>query len=482
MKAIIPNFNEESKRALYLELYDYIQCSILDGSIQAGEKLPSLRSLSKSLGLSLTTIELAYNQLLVEGYVNSKPQSGYYVNKISAGMGTIAPIMGSGNGADFFSLDHLSYKESPSGENLSPCLGTPVKPYHDTSCFDFIKWKKCMNKVLTEYPHLLLHESDPQGELALRHEISKYIYLSRGVICTPQQIVIGAGTQQITSQLCTLLTKMAIKHVAVEAPGYLPILNIFGDREFAITPVSVSKEGIQISKLPSNIRSAVYVNPSNQFPTGYIMPIAKRYELLAWAADNDSIIIEDDYDSELRYFGKPVPSLQGLDRTERVVYLGSFSSTLFPSIKISYMVLPPTMALLFQSLSNGYAQTCSKTEQLTLALYMEKGMYQTNIKKLRTLYSQKLQAVLAAINQFGLDFIKPLNSSSGIHMLINIKSKKTSETLCKEAEKLGIITLPITIYTDELSESYTTLIFYYNQIPLKNINQAVEALIKQWMT
>ncbi|HVI41698.1 MAG TPA: PLP-dependent aminotransferase family protein, partial [Anaerovoracaceae bacterium] len=352
--------------------------------------------------------------------------------------------------------------------------------YFDVSCFDFIKWKKCINQVLTEYSHLLLREGDSKGEKALRQEISKYVYQSRGVTCTPGQIVIGAGTQQIMGQLCTILIKMGMKHVTVEEPGYLPVRNIFRDRDFAITSVPVGKEGISIAKLPANIRSAVYVSPSNQFPTGYVMPIGKRYELLDWAMKNDSIIIEDDYDSELRYFGKPIPSLQGLDHNQRVVYLGSFSSTLFPSIKISYMILPTTMAAIFDTFRGDYTQTCSKTEQLTLAIYMSKGLYQTNIKKLRTLYSQKLQSVLAILNKRGSGFIQPINSSSGVNMLISVKCKKSAALLCQEAQELGISTLPITTYTEALSEATVTLIFYYNQIPLKEIEPALKGLIEKW--
>lgn len=154
--------------------------------------------------------------------------------------------------------------------------------------------------ITNEYSHLLLSEGDAQGEKALRWEISKYVYQSRGVTCTPEQIVIGAGTQQITGQLCTILLKMGINHITVEEPGYLPVRNIFRDRAFAMTAVPVGKEGIPVSKLPTNIRSAVYVSPSNQFPTGYVMPIGKRYDLLNWAVKNDSIVIEDDYDSECK--------------------------------------------------------------------------------------------------------------------------------------------------------------------------------------
>jgi GntR family transcriptional regulator/MocR family aminotransferase len=258
------------------------------------------------------------------------------------------------------------------------------------------------------------------------------------------------------------------------------VRNIFRDRDFAITSVPVGKEGISISRLPANIRSAVHVSPSNQFPTGYVMPIGKRYELLDWAMKNDSIIIEDDYDSELRYFGKPIPSLQGLDHYERVVYLGSFSSTLFPSIKISYMVLPPYMAAVFDTFRGDYTQTCSKTEQLTLALYMSKGLYQTNIKKLRTLYSQKLQLVLSVLNKWGTGFIRPINSSSGVNMLINVKSKKPAALLCQEAQELGISTLPIATYTEAPAESTATLIFYYNQIPVDKMEQALKSLIGKW--
>ncbi len=468
MKAIIPDLKSDSTVPMYLQLYHYMKTAILHGSIEPAEKLPSLRSLAKNLSLSVTTIELAYNQLLVEGYIYSKPQSGYYVNQISAGMGSIRKVEGT----------ELEQNTPLRGEDL---LSDYEKHgYYDLSCFDFVKWKKCINLVLTEYPRLLLREGDPKGEKALRQEITKYVYQSRGVTCTPDQIVIGAGTQQITGHLCTILIRMGMKHVTVEDPGYLPVRNIFRDRDFAITSVPVGKEGISISRLPANIRSAVYVSPSNQFPTGYIMPIGKRYELLDWAMKNDSIIIEDDYDSELRYFGKPIPSLQGLDHYERVVYLGSFSSTLFPSIKISYMVLPPNMAAVFDSFRGDYTQTCSKTEQLTLALYMSKGMYQTNIKKLRTLYSQKLQLALSALGKWGAGFIKPVNSSSGVNMLISVKSKKPAALLCKEAEELGISTLPIATFTEAPTESTATLIFYYNQIPVDKMEHALKGLIDKW--
>ncbi len=468
MKAILPALQPTSSVPLYHQLYQYLKDAILSGNMSPGEKLPSLRSLAKSLSLSLTTIELAYNQLHVEGYIFSKPQSGFYVNEISAGMGSIP-------------MEIVYPRQTRNMKEQSSVLFDYEKDqYYDLSCFDFVKWKKCLNLVLTDYAHLLLRESDPKGEFALRREISNYIYQSRGVTCNPNQIVIGAGTQQIMGQLCTILSKMGMNQLTVEEPGYLPVRNIFRDRQFAINPVPVGIEGIAITKLPTNIRSVVYVSPSNQFPTGYIMPIGKRYELLEWAKNNDSIILEDDYDSELRYFGKPIPALQGLDTHQRVVYLGSFSSTLFPSIKISYMVLPSPMAEIFDAMQKDYTQTCSKTEQLTLAIYMAKGLYQINIKKLRTLYSQKLQTVLSVFQKIGGDFIRPINSSSGVNMLIGVLSPKSAIQLCQEAYELGITTLPVDLYAEATPGTSASLIFYYNQIPLTNLEIALKELLTQW--
>lgn len=469
MKAIIPAIDEHSKRPYYLQLYDYIKGAVLSGEIREGEKLPSLRGLAKSLGLSVTTIELAYSQLTVEGYIYSKPQSGYYINSV------LPP-------ESFYdsTLTDPGSLRQPDCSPLDLTLETHTPDfYYDPECFDFNKWKKCVNKVITEYSPLLFFESDPQGEMALRYEIAKYLYQSRGVICKPEQIVISAGTQQITNHLANILKKMGVGHVAVEEPGYMPVNNIFRDRGFAITPVKVGPCGIAIEKLPSNIRTAVYVSPSNQVPTGAVMPVGKRYELLEWAMKNDSIIMEDDYDSELRYFGKPVPALQGLDTKGKVVYLGSFSTTLFSSIKISYMVLPPAMAEIFQSIRTDYVQTCSKMEQLTLALFMEKGFYQTNIRKMRTLYSQKLQTVVRCLTT---DFTKPTNTSSGINIIIRIKCRKSAEELCSDARSLGIAAIPTSAYTGENRSSSASLILYYSQIPLSKIPQAMERLLNVWQS
>ena len=459
MKPITLQFDHSNSMPLYIQLYNYLKDEIAKGAMAAGEKLPSLRKLSKDLGISITTTELAYSQLLVEGYVNSKPQSGYYVAQV-AGSASMVPAATK----DDMAFLKYTYEESPYK--------------YDLSCFDFAKWKKCSSKVLNDYSHMLLFESDPQGEAALRFEISKYVYKSRGVLASPDQIVIGAGTQQLTTHLCRIMRKMSIGHVATEDPGYLPVQNIFRDHGFSITKVPVEADGIKIDKLPTNIPTAVYVSPSNQFPTGSIMPVGKRYRLLEWAKENNSFILEDDYDSELRYFGKPVPALQGLDQNSRVVYLGSFSSTLFPAVKISYMVLPKEMTEIFRAIKSDYTQTCSKTEQITLALFMEEGFYYTNIRKLRSLYAQKLQVALNALEKYGSSIAHPANKvNSGINIILKVRTKKPPQVLCDEAREIGLHVLPVASLTEQ---DTAALIFYYNQIPLDEIDSLVGEMIARW--
>ncbi len=415
--------------------------------------MPSIRRLSADLGVSVTTVDAAYSQLLVEGYVNSIPKSGYYVS-------------------DVYGQNQAEMVNVPKIEEFENNIENQY--IYDRDSFDFIKWKKSMAKVFNEYAHLLHMESDPQGEYKLRYEIARYVYSSRGVNCNPDQIVIGAGAQQLTTHLARILRLMNINHVSTEAPGYLPIQNIFKDVDLTITKVPIKEDGITIEKLPTNIKSLVYVSPSNQFPSGYVMPIGRRYELLKWAEDNDSYILEDDYDSELRYFGRPIPALKSLDAKNRVVYMGSFSSTLFNSIKISYVILTPKLAEAFDRIKDLYSQTCSKSEQLCLAFFMEDGHYYRNIKKCRRLFSLKLNEAVASLEKYGAGFVNITNTKSGINITLGIKSEQELGELIENAKSIGVLLRPIY----ELSNKETKMVsFYYNRIPINNMEETVKKLI-----
>lgn len=461
MKAILPELDHKSHISIYMQLFTYIRDAILSGEIVPMEKLPSLRNLSEDLNISLTTASLAYSQLEMEGYIFSKPRSGYYVSEIYNPSEDIHPRE-----------THDAPPPPINSENLDTLiLGTPqqrFKERYDLSSFDFVKWKKCFSKVLNDYPQTLLFESDPQGEEALRYEIARYVFSSRGVKCAKEQIVIAAGTQQLSSLLALLLRRMGISHIAVEDPGYDPAISSFEDHNYAITKVPVAQDGIMIEKLPANIAAAAYVNPSNQFPTGAIMPISRRYQLLEWAAVNNSYVIEDDYDSELRYIGKPFPAMQGLDKNEKVIYLGSFSSTLFASVKISYMVMPQPVASIFQKIRSTYTQTCSKAEQLTLALFMDNGYYRTGIKKLRRMNSQKLEAVTKTLE--GYAEVRARNTYSGINLMLNTSDEKTADRILRNASHLGLDVRPL---------GSCTLNFYYNQIPAGDIPELIEEMLEK---
>ena len=465
MQALMPKLDSESKIPMYMQLYEYIRQQILDGQLGPDEKLPSLRNLSDYLKVSITTVEQAYAQLLVEGYVYSSPNRGYFVSNVS-------PIP----------------KDQEQGfvtiEDFDDTKLMDDQMEYDVNCFDFTKWKKYTNKVFNLYPHLLMTPSDPQGEEFLRHEISKYIYTARGVKCVPEQIVIAAGTQQITGHIARILRILGIRNISLEEPCYLPVNNIFRDRGFAISRIPVEDDGISIKRLPSNIQSAVYVNPSNQFPTGAVMPVGKRYKLLEWAQENNSYIIEDDYNSELRYFGKPVVSLKGMDTMDRVIYLGSFSATLFPSVKISYMVLPKAMADIFGKIRKDYSQTCSKTEQLALAFYMADGKFQTGIKKIRKLYSQKLGKTIAAFGKYGKNMVKPVNMDSGINVIIKVTSPKTVEILSRQAKDAGLLITSTVDYSNPTNKKTTgqekIMIFYYTRVPMEKIDEKIKNLIEIW--
>ena len=492
-------FDNNSSKSLYVQLYEYLRNEISEGRISPGERLPSLRNMAAVLGISVTTVKIAYDQLMVEGYVVSRPQSGFYAMQ-GAGGNTVpysdasAPddrqVSGNDPRKDEKSLSRAAGRQ----EDASGQSAHVRKLSCDPESFDFVKWKKCMAGVLNETPELLLTEADRQGEPELREEIAAYIYKSRGVICTQEQVVVSAGTQQLVSHLARILKLMGIGHVSVEDPGYMPVRSIFRDWGFSMSCIPVREDGIKIEKLPANIRTAVYVCPQNQFPTGALMPVGRRRQLLDWAKANDSIIIEDDYNSELRYTGMPVPALQGLDRDGRVVYIGSFTSTLFPAVRISYMVLPSVMVGLYSSIRLNYDQTCSKTEQLTLARFMHSGCYQANLRRVKSLYSRKLSEALSAIREYGSsgNFLAAENTQSGISLTLRLDTfnrvlhegtqgssrvedtrKELAGRLTGKAAEAGIKVRDI----DQLDhDGQIYLAFYYSQIPLESIRDAVKTM------
>jgi len=363
----------------------------------------------------------------------------------------------------------------------------------DPNSFDFEKWTKCMTEVLSETPDMLLTEGDRQGEPLLREEIAKYLYESRGVVCTQEQVVISAGTQQLVNHVGRLLRHMGIEHVCTEEPGYMPVKNIFRDWGFSMSNIPVRDNGIEIEKIPTNIRTAAYVCPHNQFPTGAVMPRDRREQLLQWAQANDSIIIEDDYNADSRRSDISAPAMQGMDGGKRVVYIGTFSPTLFPAVRISYMILPEDMVELFNKIKLEYDQTSSKTEQLTLARFMKEGWYQENLKRVRSLYADKLRESLDAIAEYGGNFMTAENTQSGVNIILKIDthartihegtvgSARTDEIHNEMTDRMIDAATDLGIKVRGISQlshnGQIYLIFSYDQIPLNEIRASVREMI-----
>ncbi len=462
-------FNKDIDLPIYIQLYNYFKQEILEGRIPSNEKLPSIREMAQTLNLSKTTIESAYSQLLVEGYIYSKPQSGYFSHAINQ----ISPV---------------AIEESL----LNDIGETPIqnnKYILDDSIFDFIKWKKCINNVLMYESDELLSEASVQGEVQLRKELSTYVYRSRGVKCHPDQIVISAGTQQIMGILCVLLNNIEHSSIAFEDPGFFPARHIFLERHFKVEPVMVSKDGVNVNELRNSQCSLVYVSPSHQFPLGGVMPINNRFDLLTWANDTNGYIIEDDYDSELRYEEQPIPALQGLDHHNRVVYLGSFSTTLFPGFKVSYMILPPKLLKEYRHFAHQYTQTASKTEQLALSHYISLGLYQKHIKKMRKLFYTKYSLLVNAIHKHFGKRIKILSDSSGTYLLLEFFTDLSMENIIYISKDLGIKMTSLKLYSINEIDPVANFSSYENQdniallhfamIPENKIESIIKLLANQ---
>jgi len=455
-----------SPEPLYIQLYEQIKNEIISGYLSPDSKLPSIRRLAEDLQLSRTTVEAAYQQLTAEGYISSAPKVGYFVN----------------------SLENTRYGPGPGQQPYqlpTAAARTPRFRYDfssdrlDEDSFDFKLWRRYVNKALKDRERLLTYGSY-QGEPELCLEIARYVHASRGVICTPEQVVVGAGVQSLLHILAALL-QPGFGPIGFEEPGFRQARYVFKDHGFAIIPIPIDHEGIQVDLLARSRARAVYVSPSHQFPMGAAMPISRRIQLLNWAHDQQALIIEDDYDSELRYLGRPIPSLQGLNHGANVIYLGTFSKIMLPSLRISYMILPPDLTYAYHEKGSTYNQTSSKIEQLALAAYMRDGWLERQVRRLRKIYARKNQLLLEAIESIMKNKVRIIGRESGLHILLEVQANVSPEELAKSAAEAGVRVLPISNYfMEEKRKTPPLVLLAYGGIPAKEIVPAVTALHEAW--
>ena len=454
-------------KPLYIRLYERIKSDIASGDLDEDTRMPSIRSLSSTLGLSRNTIESAYQQLVAEGYIISKPKSGYYV----VGTESFASL----------NISCSSFSPGPSVE-LDKKKGVRYdfsSDYIDTESFRLNIWKKYIQKALKESA-LLFSYGNNSGEYALRKEIAKYLHLSRGVNCSSEQIIIGAGIQPLLHLFCAMIDPDN-SLIAFENPGFRKAQYIFSDHRFKIVPIASDDDGINISSLMASAARIVYVNPSHQFPLGTTMSIKKRNQLIKWARENDAMIIEDDYDSEFRYFGKPIPSLQGQNADVNVFYLGSFSKLLIPSMRISYMVVPPRLLNRFEAKISRYNQTSSTIEQLALADFIRDGMLDRHIRRMRKLYTSKNTLLIDSVKRIMKDKVKILGKDSGVHILLELDTPLSLADVTDRASQAGVRTAPVSnYYISHKANSSPQVVLSYAGIKKEDILPAIKLLDSVW--
>lgn len=454
------------KQPLYMVIYENFKKDILAGTLEPGRKMPSIRELAAELKVGKNTVDTAYQQLLAEGYIASRPKSGYFVAAIES-----AP--------SYAGRSHASIQTLPGGADRPKILYDFRSDHTDRESFDFSLWRRYINKALRDTGRYLNY-GHYQGEPALRTEIARYLRQSRGVDCRSEQIVIGAGVQSLLHILCGLLGP-SCRTIAFEDPGFKKGRQIFADRHYTLTPIPLDNDGLNIDALAQSRAQVVYVSPSHQFPLGASMPVAKRGALLKWAHEHDAVIIEDDYDSELRYYGRPLPSLQGLSSGGRVFYLGSFSKILIPSLRISYMVVPPGFLSALEDILPRYNQTSSTIEQIALALYIKDGCLEKHIRRLRKLYTKKNQLMAENIASSMGSRVNVRGKESGVSLLLEIKTGLTSAELVGLAEEAGIKVTPVAnYYLDEAAAHFPQILLSYAGIRNEDIAPAIRLLSKAW--
>lgn len=442
------------KTCLYEQIYEHIKNEIREGKLLSGERLPSTRFLAEYLQVARSTVDYAYSQLLAEGYIESRPYRGYFVCSIEEllEVGALERRLPTGavekkspvyiGGTETFKAESTmadttaNTQEESAIADVLPC-DLDFSPYEiDMSGFPFSVWKKLTKNILTYESSDLFSRGEAQGDYELRVTISRYLHSSRGVNCRPEQIIVGAGNDY----LLMLLEKILGRHVriAMENPTYHRSYRIFQSFAYDIVTVDMDEYGMRVEPLERESVRAAYVMPSHQFPTGLVMPIRRRLELLKWAAGApDRYLIEDDYDSEFRFRGKPIPALQASDELGKVIYLGSFSKAITPAIRVSFMVLPEPLLQVYRRDCAFYSCTVSRIDQSILNEFIRGGYFERHLNKMRKIYRIKHDLLLEELLPFHRQFTVS-GENAGLHLLLTAKGPVSEDELVRSAAKQGV--------------------------------------------
>lgn len=452
---------------IYTQIYRYIRNEIESKNLAQGTKLPSTRLLASHLQVSRNTIDMAYGQLMDEGYIESRPKSGYYVCEMD-NMLTVNPSAETSMPFNKDDSEVMSYKYifSPNGIDLSN--------------FPYSTWKKIMKDILYNEENGNIFElPPPQGDLEFRRSIADYLHQSRGVNCHEDQIIVGAGVDYLLILLSQILGDDQI--YAIENPGYRQAFRVLSEIGCPINPVGLDEFGMNVKELENTDSTIAYVTPSHQFPLGIIMPVKRRYELLSWASEKENrYIIEDDYDSEFRYRGNPIPSLQGMDKHHKVIYTGTFSKAIAPSIRIGYIVLPPGLLKKYYDHFTFYTNTVSRTEQQLLTRFINDGYFERHLNRMRKLYKTKRDLIVEELTPYS-DIVDISGANAGLHVLLTFKNHWTEKALIQKASEHGVKVAGLSeYYIKPVKEDKKTVLLGYAQMDLNTIRESLSILKKIW--
>lgn len=462
------SLNPGARTPLYEQIYSYIKQEIQNGRIKDREKLPSSRALAAHLEVSRSTVDLAYEQLLSEGYLESVPCKGYYACPIRE-LYHLAPEVRPARTSNFREDLSYDYDFSPNGIDLDS--------------FPYGIWKKLYRNVLLDDKKELFQLGDPQGEPSLRETICSYLHQARGVNCSPEQIVLGAGNDYLMLLLSVLLGSG--HRIAMETPTYRHAYRIFEQLGFSLCTVPMDEKGMRVEELRKKGADIAYVMPSHQYPLGIVMPIKRRLELLSWASEDEGrYLIEDDYDSEFRYKGKPIPALQGTDSGGSVIYIGTFSKSIAPAIRISYMVLPSRLLQDCQEKLLLFSSTVSRIDQMILDRFLGEGHYERHLNRMRKIYGRKHDRLLGELKSLS-GICRITGEHAGVHLLLEFTNGMTEEEAIQRAREVKVRVYPLSEYRTEgdpdAGKKNSTVILGYATLTEEEIVQAAKRLAAVWI-
>ena len=406
--------------ARYDYLYRCIKEDILSGRLKAGEKLPSKRTLATHLNTAVVTVENAYAQLEAEGYLNAREKRGYFVNPVETG-----PVRENPAEAREKNREQREWRLDLRGTGSG------------TEGFPFSVWARLMRRILTERGAELLQATPHNGVYPLRQAIARHLYQFRGISAAPEQIVVGAGTEYLYNLIVQLLGRDLL--YGGEDPGYSKAARIYGLNGAGCIPLPMDSRGVRPQEVEERGVQILHISPNHQFPTGTVTPILRRQALLRWAEEQRGYIIEDDYDSEFRFTGRPIPAMKSIDAAGRVIYMNTFSRSLAPSLRVSYMVLPPSLMEEYPRRLGFYSCTVPAMEQYTLASFLEEGYFESHVNRMRVFYRNRRDEVLAAIGQSPLSGrCRVLGEEAGLHFLLELETEREDSWLSREMEARGV--------------------------------------------